>query len=48
MPQCVFLVDFCSYCCCFGSLMLQEEAGEGKKDAAKVTGKGKTWREAKH
>lgn len=25
--------------------MLQEEPGEGKKDAAKATGKGKTWRE---
>lgn len=42
------VVDFCSDCCCFGSLMLQEEPGEGKKDAAKATGKGKTWREAKH
>ncbi|OEL29267.1 hypothetical protein BAE44_0009710, partial [Dichanthelium oligosanthes] len=34
------VVDFCSDCCCFGSLMLQEEPGEGKKDAAKATGKG--------
>jgi len=45
----VFLVvDFCSDCCFFASSMLQEETGEGKKDAAKATGKGKTWREATH
>jgi hypothetical protein len=42
------VVDFCSDCRCFASLMLQEEPGEGKKDAAKATGKGKTWREPKH
>ncbi|TVU48497.1 hypothetical protein EJB05_08135 [Eragrostis curvula] len=34
------VVDFGSDCCCFGSLLLQEEPGEGKKDAAKATGKG--------
>lgn len=39
-------VDFGSDCCCFGSFPLQEEPGEGKKDAAKATGKGETWREA--
>jgi hypothetical protein len=44
----VVVVDFCSDGCCFGSLMLQEEPGEGKKDAAKATGKGKTWREGEH
>lgn len=42
------VVDFSSDCCCFGFLMPQEEPGEGKKDAAKATGKGKTWREAEH
>jgi hypothetical protein len=40
------VVDLCSDCCCFGSLLLQEEPGEGKKDAAKETGKGEIWREA--
>lgn len=39
------VVDFCSDRYSFGSLMLQEELGEGEKDAAKATGKGKIWRE---
>jgi hypothetical protein len=36
-----------SDCCCFGSLLLQEEPEEGKKDPTKATGKGETWREAR-
>jgi hypothetical protein len=49
MSSCKYVfgvVDFCSDCCCFGSLLLQVEPGEGKKDAAKETGKGEIWREA--